>query len=141
MPPAAGRRHRIDNKKRNVLQIVEHIVGEMLGELKNIPMEPIVWDTIANADPELQLIHIELAPDLLQFYNFVSENKMIPFTTKEHFVDQKNHVHGRLDYVDKNLVLFDWTRSTFMEVYLFNERFCSLTFISIFWNKTTANAL
>lgn len=100
-------------------------VREMLSELGDHQFEPIAYDKISQTDRKFGNIHMDLYPELVQFYNFVNDgkNKMIVYKTEYSFNDPNYKVYGRCNglfrleefgYDDRNLMLMDWTRSPLM---------------------------
>lgn len=107
------------------IAISNEFARAMLVELKKNPNEPIAYDNVIqpNDDEALKRIHMDLNPELVQFYNFVCDEKWIMYKSEFNIEDPICRVTGRCNalfrmpeynYDDEHLALFDWSRSVHM---------------------------
>lgn len=97
-------------------------VNRMLTALTIEPMTSIKWDKcVDREDPRFDRIHTQFRQELIQFYTFVRENFMVREKVEESIVDRNHNVRGRCNALfrvnnsdNRNLMLFDWTRSAIM---------------------------
>lgn len=96
----------------------------MLYHLNVQPFRPIDFDIICKADSysDLSRIHIDLYKELVQFYNFANNNKLTLYGTEFTVHDPIHKVNGRCNALfrmsegdDRNLMIYDWTRSPLMD--------------------------
>lgn len=100
----------------------DEFIGRMLVELKKQPTELISSDIIANrpnSDPKFRTIHLDLLQELLQFYKFANDLKLIVHEVEGDIVDKNHLVYGRYNALFRmndsdELMLYDWTRSPIM---------------------------
>lgn len=97
----------------------DEFIGRMLAELKKQPTESIPCDVIANSDPKFRTIHVDMFEELVQFYKFANDNKLIAYGVEETILDSNHLVYGRYNGLFRmndsdDLMLYDWTRSPIM---------------------------
>lgn len=108
-----------------IIAISDNFVRAMLDELKKKPNEPIAYDNVIqpNDHKAMRRIHIDLHPELVQFYNWAIVEKMIVYKSDFNIEDPIRRVTGRCNalfrmkeynYDDEHLMLYDWSRSVLM---------------------------
>lgn len=112
---------KFNNRVTATIPAAEEHVRRMLAALNSKPLQRIKWDRfVDSSDPGAERIHVDLSPELIQFYNFVNENQMVVANFEQQIMDPKHLIRAKVNAVfrlndsDNDLVLYDWTRSTMM---------------------------
>lgn len=107
-------------RKKATIDDGDAYVCKMLRAFSCNPKQPIMWDRLVDhSDPTSAAIHTHLSKELIQFYNFVNENKLISVDIEASISDPIHRVNGRINALfqvnnSDKLVLYDWTRSALM---------------------------
>lgn len=108
-----------NREKSSIVAGADH-VRDILAALKSNPLTTILWDQCVNRfhpDSRYRDIHFDFRPELIQFYKFVCENSLVNENTEVDIQDRNHNVRGRYNATfrvngsEKDLLLYDWTRS------------------------------
>lgn len=114
---------KFNNREVFMIQPGAQHVRDMLANLTHQPTSPIRRDQCVNWEhgfPSYRTIHVDLWQELHQFYTFVNENQMVCEKEEGWVMDDNHKVRGKYNALfrsrdsDKDLILYDWTRSALM---------------------------